>query len=384
MRTIKQLPIPQNSDSKFPQSTILNETETEEGTPVVEEIYGDILTNHYKLLQEVGIAPTGTQDNDDTQYQILEALKKLPNSLNDIEQILTLTGTVWGIPLNIDYLPNKYFLVARASENYVEGTAYTFKGSSATVLGFTSDGFKGGDELLVIIDSSNVRAYSLSALNQSPDDVFTVMGNPISFNDTNKMWYEENGNLISDVPSTNYLEGVIRVDVSDGTILVNDIFVLNGFVLCFCVVPATNVYFFRQFDLNDFSASDAVTLSGTSFASVSDFSPYVYAKQGFVYVTNAMNTTVNDYSITKLNYNSVTATLTFVSTISLDVSFVKTSNAVVKSDLLYTMISGFLYSYNLISGTKVSLGIYSGVIGQLFGFNGEVYFSSGEVAKKWF
>ena len=49
MRAIKQLAIPQNTDLvKFPNGTILNETDTEQGTPVIEEIYGDVLTNIYK------------------------------------------------------------------------------------------------------------------------------------------------------------------------------------------------------------------------------------------------------------------------------------------------------------------------------------------------
>ena len=102
MRTIKNQNIPQNSDAKFPFSTILNETETNSGTPVIEEVYGDILTNIYKLLQVVGVTASETQDSDTSQYQILEALKLLPNSLNDIEQVLSLTTTTWNVPLNLD------------------------------------------------------------------------------------------------------------------------------------------------------------------------------------------------------------------------------------------------------------------------------------------
>jgi len=55
MRTIKNLAVPQNSDPKFPFSTIQNETDVLDGTPVVEEIYGDVLTNLYKLLQVVAV-----------------------------------------------------------------------------------------------------------------------------------------------------------------------------------------------------------------------------------------------------------------------------------------------------------------------------------------
>jgi len=382
MRTIKNISIPQNTDPKFPFGTIKNETDTEDGTPVIEEIYGDILTNIYKLLQSVGITPTATQDSDTSQYQILEALKLLPNSLNDIEQVLGLDLTTWSVPFDLDFLPNKYFFVARASENYVAGTTYTFKGTTDTEYGFSSSGFKSGDELLVIVDTSGVRAYSLSFLSGTATEVFSIMGTPIAFNDTNKMWYQEMGQLMSDVPSVDYLENIIRVDLSDGTILLNDILVMNGYVLCFCLIPATNTYFFRQFILSDLSVSLPVAIVGTTFDDTDDFLPYIYAQQGVVYVTNSMNTTADDNEVSKLNFTA--GNLTFVSTTTLDTDFVKTSNAVIKSGLLYTMILGVLESYSLTSGVKASLGNYSGVAGNLFGFNGQVYFSSGEVAKKWF
>lgn len=385
MRTIKDLAVPQNSDSKFPFSTIQNETELLEGTPVVEEIYGDILTNLYKVMQIAGVEPTGNQDSDDTQYQLLEALQKLPNLLNDIEQILSLASTVWSVPFVLEFLPNKYFFVARASEDYVAGTSYTFKGSGVAEYNFVSSGFKSGDELLVIIDTSQVRAYSLTALSSSAaTEVFSVMGTPVAFNDTNKIWYQESGQLLSDSPSADYLENIIRVDLSDGTVILNDILILNGYALCFCLIPATNDYFFRQFILTDLSVSLPVTISGASFDNSNDYSPYVYAESGIIYVTNQMNNVADDFTISKLTYNPGAGTLTFVSNTDLDSSFVKTTNAAIKTGLLYTMVSGVLESYNLTSGVKSTLGTFFGVVGQILGLNGQIYFNSGEVCKRWF
>ena len=83
MRVIKNLTVPQNTDSKFPFSTIQNETDLVDGTPVVEEIYGDVLTNLYKLLQATGVTPTGTQDNDETQYQI--AFKEISSNIQSLK-----------------------------------------------------------------------------------------------------------------------------------------------------------------------------------------------------------------------------------------------------------------------------------------------------------
>ena len=381
MRTIKQLVVPQNSEAKFPFSTIQNETDLVDGTPVVEEIYGDVLTNLYKLLQATGVTPTGTQDNDLTQYQILEALKKLPNTLNDIEQILTLTGSVWSINLPIELLPNKYFFVARATDAYANGGTYTFKGSGATSYPFTSSGFKASDELLLILDTSGVRAYSLAFLDSISDEIFTVMGFPIAFNDSNKMYYQTDGNLISDTPSINYLESIIDAEMAIGTIIVNDILISNGYVLCFCLAPGTNTYFFRQFALSDLSVSVAVT--GITFGNTTNHSPYVYAKQGVVYVTNGANGTANDYAVNKYNYTGSTASMVSVSSVNLDVSFVKTSNAVVVGDNLFTLVSGIFTKFSLNTGIKTDLGNYGGISGNIFGFNGKTYFGSGEVAKRW-
>lgn len=383
MRTIKNLSVPQNTDAKFPFSTIQNETDTLDGTPVVEEIYGDILTNIYKVLQSTGIVPSGTQDSDITQYQFLEALKKLPNVLNDIEQVLSLTGTVWSVPLNLDFLPNKYVFIARAGDNYVNGVSYTFKGTSTTNYTFTGSNFKSGDEVLIIIDSSNVRAYSLSQLSQSANEIFTVFGLPISYNDSNKIWYQEAGKLLSDVPSVNDLESIIRVNVSNGTVLLNDIVVMNGNVICFCLIPSTNTYFFRQFSLLDLSVSTPLTTS-IAFDNANDYSPYIYADAGFIYVSNDMNKNADSSLIAKLSYNATAGTLTYISTLDLDNSFVKTTNAAIKSGLLYTIISGTLNSFNLTTGAKITLGNYPGISGQLFKFNGQVYYGSGEIAKKWF
>jgi hypothetical protein len=381
MRVLSQLAIIQDSSPNFPFGAIKNETDTADGTPVIREVYNDLLVNIYKLLQVSGINPTGDEDSDTSQYQIIDALKKLPNSLNDIEQVLNRTGTIWSIPFDLALLPNKYFLMARASEDYVDGTIYTFKGAGATELPFTSTGFNASDELLVIIDTAGVRAYSLSFLTATPTEVFTVMGLPLAYNNTAKMWYQEEGNLISDAPSIDYLESIIRLDVSNGTVILNDILAKDNLLLCFCLIPSTNTYFFREFNIANLTVSSPVNID-IPIASASDFSPYIYLDKDKLYLTNAANEGANGYDFRRFIY--APGSLTTVSSFTIDNTFVKTTNAVIKDGLLYTMINGQLNSFNLTSGAKVSLGNYNGANGNIFGFNGEVYFTSGDVAKKWF
>lgn len=385
MKNLEQLPIVREVSANHPFGAIIDETDVNDGTPVVRAVYNDHLVNHYKLLEEVGTPANGLEDGETNGYQLLKALKILPNELNDIEKTLDLTGTVFSAPFDLTYIPNKYVFIARASSGYVSGPSYTFIGNGAggESYSFTSpNGFNASDLVVVVIDQSGVRAYSIASSSVStPNEVFTVMGLPVAFNDTAKMWYQESGQLMSDVPSVANLEATIRIDLSDGTILVNDILILGAYVLCFCIAPNTNSYFFRQFPISDFSGSGIV--SGISFSSASDFSPYVYADSGFIYLTNGTNNTANNYTVRKYSFDGTINTLTFVSSVDLDNTFVKTTNAVVVSNKLVTFTGGLLSSFNLASGVKTTLGTYNSLIGNLFKFNGSPYFSSGEVAKKW-
>lgn len=386
MRQISQLPIIKEVSTAQPFGAILDETDTQDGTPVVRAIYNDHLVNNYKLLETTGITPTGDEDGEDTQYQVLEALQKLTNVHNDIEQILTLSSGVWSVPFDLSILPNKYVFIARASSDYVSGT---FRGVNVSPsYSFTSPGFDNLDELLVVIDQSGVRAYSISKTVTPPppvvEDLFTVMGNPITYNDSDTFYYQEFGNLITDVPKVDFIQDVIRTDVADNTVLVTEMFVITGYLLCVVFYPIAQTYKFRQLEIVDLSLSTEVAQVGFTIPSGVDNNPYFYSDENSIYITNTNGTTANDNDITIVNYNPVGAVLNIGSFITLDASFIKTSNAGAKAKLLYTMINGALRSFNLLTGSKSELGNFNTNVGTLFNYKGDVYFSAGEVAKKWF
>lgn len=384
MKALGNSPYVKDVNSKYPfNGNIQNETDTQDGTPVIREIYGDILMNLYKLLELTGITPTETEDSDDTQYQIVEAVKKLPNLLNDSEQVLTLTGSVWSVPFNLDLLPNKYFFLARPTDDYVSGTVYTFKGTTGTTYNFTSQtGFNSSDEVLVIIDSGGVRVYSLTMIN-TMDQALTVFGQPIAFNDSATMYYQEGGNILTDYPSIGYLENEIRVLAGDGTLIVNDIFVLKGKILCVVYNPSTITYQFYSFPINDFTTPTLVSISGGSIPVGSDNNPYFYCNGTNVYVTNKGGSNANDYEVEVFVFDETLNTLTYFSLIALENTFGKTTNAIIKDDYIYTLISGVFKRFSLTGSTVEDLDTYNGIIGNLFAYNGGFYYSSGEVAKKW-
>ena len=385
MKVIGNLPIVKKEDENLPfGGGIQNETDTQEGTPVVDDVLQDLLINAYKLLQLTGITPTNGFDSDATQYQLIEALKKLPNSTNDIEQVLSLDGTVWNLGLNLDILPDRYVCFGRASDNYQNGVSYSIVGTGEAEYGFTSNGFNSGDELIIVIDSSNVRAYSLTMLADAAPTVFTLLGNPLSYNDTYKVWYQEGGKLISDDPFSVDLQEVVQGEYEDSTLTVLDIFITQGVIFCFCFIPSGNQYFFRQFDWNDLSSSIGVDLIGTSFGTSGDYSPYVFVNENNVFITNDNNNSHDDYhNFSKFTYSPNDTQLTLISQNELDTSFIKTSNSVIKNGKLYTLVSGNLERYDLNTGVKEVVGEYLGVSGQIFSLNGEMYHTTGEVAKKW-
>lgn len=385
MRVIGNLPIVKITDNVFPfNGAIKNETSTEQGTPVVAEIYNDPLMNMYRILELVGITPNDLQDNDDNGYQLVEAFRKLPNLQNDIEQVLSLSSGVWNINLNLSILPNKYFCFARPSDDYSETISANFKGTGELELPFTSiGGFSAGDELLLIIDTSGVRAYSLNRLTQTPNEIFTVLGSPIAFNDLQTLFYKESGYLITDTPSSTDIQNLLRVFASSGTLFVNDVFIHNNLIVCFCFDSDNNAYYLYDIDINNFSN---ITLNKSFWNDTdTDLECYSYMDlNGNIYITNKGNANdgLNDYDINKYTRDG-SGIFQFVSTVSLDVAFEKTTNAVIKSNHLFTFVGGYLNKFNLATGTKTEIMYIPSINGQLFQLNGEIYFTSGEVAKKW-
>ncbi|WP_036384074.1 hypothetical protein [Muricauda sp. MAR_2010_75] len=386
MRTIKGLPsaVPRDSDeSKFPFHTIQNETDSQAGTPVVREIYGDLITNLYALLSDVGIEPNEIEDSEIAGYQLLEAFKKFANILNDVEQVLTLNGTVWSVNFDIDNLPDKYVFVARTTAEYNASVSYTFTGTDDNSYSLSSaTGFNASDVVLVVIDQSGVRVIGLTK-ESTESDINTGFGTPLAFNDGAKMYYLEEGNVLSDAPSINNIQNTIRIAEGNGTLYVYDAFVIQGKLLCFCWISDVQTYKFYQFDLSDLDTAIAVNVSGISIPTGSNNEPYCYTDGNLVYITNQAGTTANENELAGLLYDPDAATLTLNISRVLHANFTKSTNAVIQGTDIITFIAGSLRKYDMVAASETNLGDYNSVLGVIFRFNGETYYSNGELAKKW-
>ncbi len=386
MKVLGSLPIAKDTNVKYPfGSNIQNETDTIDGTPVVREIYGDPLMNLYKVMQLAGITPNGIEDNADTQFQLVEAFKKFSNEINDINHVLTLTGTVWSLPLNLSILPDKFVCFAQVTDNYVSTETYTFKGTGVLELPFSSQGFNASEQVLIVIDNSGVKAFSLEKLQEVADTVFTPLGSPLSFNDTDKMYYKEEGYLLSDLPSSDEIQQLIRVYEGEGSLILHDMFLQNNILVCFAsweIDPTLSTCVIYDIDINDFGDISANTIIGG--ATTADL-PYVFmSTDGELFLTNENGYSADDYRISKFVRNPLSSNhFEQVSVTPMDVTFEKTTNAVIHNGFIYTFVGGYLRKYNLTTGIKTDVLYLPSVNGQLFRFNGEVYFTTGEVAKKW-
>lgn len=384
MKVLGNLPIVKDQNVKYPFGAgIIDETDTNDGTPVIKDIYNDTLMNIYKLLSLAKITPTDTEDNENTQYQLIEALKLLPNSLNDIEQVLTLNSLTWSVPYDLDILPNKYVFFARVSSTYLSGQLYKFKGVGTTEYNFSSPtGFNANDEVIVIIDQGTVRAYSVTLLNRI-NETFTVFGTPLSYNSSSDMYYSEDGYILNDLPSSANLQNNIRVFASNSNLYVIDVWLLQGKVFCVVFDDAAITYKFYSFSLTDLTLPTEVVVTGGSIPAGSDNKPYFYTDGTNVYITNRGGSNNLDYVLEYFVFDGVLNTLSYVGIYELENTFIKTTNAVIKSGYIYTLINGQLNRYVLVGQTFDNIGYFNGNIGQIFVFNGDVYFTSGEVAKKW-
>ncbi len=211
MRKLTQLSVPQNTDSSnFPDGAIINETTLTSGTPVVEEVYGDVLTNVYNLLREAGIDASGLQDNNTNGYQVVEALKRLPNVLNDIIHPLTLSVNVWSVQVDLNILPNNYFLLVTAAEDFDTSVTYTFRGSTGTpILTFSSNSaFSAGDTILLKLTSTSVQAVNITAsgIGSGTNNLTSDITLSPSDNDSVLIISSENVNITID-PNVAYADG---------------------------------------------------------------------------------------------------------------------------------------------------------------------------------
>lgn len=391
MRTIRQLPIPQDGDNtKFPDGQIRNETTTETGTPVVREIYGDILTNIYKILRDAGITPNQQEDSETNGYQLLEALKVFANNTNDKRQLLNVSATNITAGFNFDNMPQNYVFIGIVSEALDVNESYDLLsglgGSASYAVNLTTD-IPASSTVLVIVNSTGSTILSIGAAltSQSTAILTTAFGTPLSFNDSSTLYYLSQGVIMTDYPRAYDVHSVIEGELGKPIAFI-DAILFKKKLLCLCFDPDTLHYRIFAFNESNLNALDGEVNFDTDTGV--DNQPYMYCDGKFLYFTNTkdpINGSINDFEVLQCNFDESALEITAVSPLTLDNRFEKTTNVFIDADgqKIYTFIAGTLYSYPFNGSNRTQVGFFPTIDGVVFEFNKNTYYSNGNVATQW-
>lgn len=395
MRTIKELPVPQDgNDANFPDGQIRNETDAVTGTPVVREIYGDVLTNIYKIIRDAGIDFTQTEDGENTQYQLLDALKVFVNNLNDKQQVLTVDNEDINLAINIDNLPNNYVFIGRLSDALSTQTNYTINSGDSGVASYPvtiSQNIAASATVLVVINNAGTRIVSLSGSAETTDNngLFVGLGNPLSFNDSEKLLYYSKGYILDDTPNSYAIEQAIQASEGTSDIIVVQCIVHRDKLIALCLNTVTTTYDAFAFDIEDLTTVEGkIAMPKTSGT---DYQPYMYCDGAFVYFSNSgttiqsVNDSANDNDFAKFSFDAGALSFSLVSSFSLNVGFIKTTNVFMDSanERLYTFLNGTLVYYIFDGSPSTQVGFFDTVNGLVFHYFKSTYYSNGETATKW-
>lgn len=73
-RNLTSVPNTGTPDSDYPVGKIINAIPPDPGTPVIEELYGDIVQFFHKLMRTAGISHNGLPENETQGFQFIQAL----------------------------------------------------------------------------------------------------------------------------------------------------------------------------------------------------------------------------------------------------------------------------------------------------------------------
>lgn len=158
-----------NSDlGVYPSGRIKNNTGAGDGTPVNEEVYGDLHEMKDKLMRLYGISYNGLPDNETNGYQLIDALVALA-SKNDFILPLNSVSDVLTVPLKIGKLKDNEAFILKSSinkniETTIKGTldnvskAVTFLGDFKANEYVRMINTPGSVVIIRMIDSFNLEA----------------------------------------------------------------------------------------------------------------------------------------------------------------------------------------------------------------------------------
>lgn len=390
MRTLKsQNLIHDQNYALFPQGAIINETDSVEGTPVVREVYNDLLMNVYALVKDRKINFNNLEDNEQNGYQLINALKLVFNDYTDSVKILSKPGVDWFLDVDLSLVPVDCVFFVRSSEDVSSESVIdqTFKDRFGVVRKFTAKtNIKTGDDCILIVNNDYSRIYSLNpkSIQKSNLDNLITFGNPITLNESfDAIWYLSNGVLSNMQLNFQDIGTFITNQFGPDTILKN-VLQVSGDFLCLIYNQVNFKYKVVSFKNNTFNQLFEVSAFGQDISEnpTEDLDVHFYADEvGGVFFSNQAGNSDDNYSISKYTYDRNQNQLAFQANFNLDIGFEKNTNTVVSNQRFIVLSNIGISIFNL-DGVKSTIPTYGQLIGQLFQVKNNIYFNDGHNALK--
>lgn len=379
MRRLRDLSVPQDGNNTlFPDGQIRNETTNQQGTPVVREVYGDVLTNAYAILRDAGIDFNGLEDNENNGYQLLRALKQFVNELNDVEQILTVNGAQISLNINLDLLPNNYVLTARASDNIPKGANLTLTSTGSNSFTFqANENIASGDTFILVFAGNDSKFISLSAI-RDYDALLTPFDGVLSFNNTEKIFYYRGGFVLTNIPESFNVLGALRQFANNQDLILLDVIVNRNFMVSMCLTDEGGSFEFYAHNVNN--PENVINQITFNQPSLQSYDVHLYANENNVFLTHSSSGSIDDFRVDKYEFDG--SELVLNSSFVLDESFEAISNVIARDSAFLVLQNNELKRFGFDGSVNVLLELPN-VNGQIFKFNSQVYYKNGDLSIPW-
>jgi len=379
MKVLGQITEIVNKDinSKYPfGANIQNKTESLIGTPVVRELYADVLMNLYNILKVTKVIPTNTEDNDQTQYQLVEALRKLTSDYDKVRTLNMVSG-IFAVDIDFSIVQDGLIVFAVANSGYESAQ---IQGLDGVPRNFISSGFSNGEMILLHITSSLVTAYSF--MNKSISDiVYTNFGSPLQYNYSNALDFKVDGVVLKGNLSRIDLEYEIRGQQNDIALIVDEVFKIESGYVFSVSKSSVSSYLKIFFKPNSGAIIELQQQSQIDVLSNAN-RPLILCDGIHLYVSNGSGSQTQLNVIDKYLINLPISKIVLSSRNSLDSEFLKTHNSCVKDGYIYQFMNGVFSRYGISDGTNTLIYVVDNVNGRIFNLANTIYLSTGEVARK--
>lgn len=164
-----QTNINNSNPGDYPKGRIRDNDGSQNGTPVNESVYGDMLQNCVKILAEAGIAFSEQPDNVTNGYQLHDALMSLAGKNDLIQAITVFSANTLLIPIKVGILKDREAIIFDANFNSVNSHVLV-RGSDLVTKTLNIVGtFYIGQKVMLINTVTEVLAFGLYDSQFIPD-----------------------------------------------------------------------------------------------------------------------------------------------------------------------------------------------------------------------